>query len=367
MEKELDMNTQKALESLRRRKPNATISIAADLANDDINSICRIALAWIADGNVHGISYLVKPPSAEFTSRVVTAGMVADSPSFQTVWDSEIKALLKNEILSAYRSEKLFLAIKSSYEASGEPFQMSDVYVRDLKFLAGTYIPDLGNDSFITIMHFMKIPVDLDNALSRAMGCICGLAWLERLYPVTNYGIPLSAIMAGALCPQTPPLDPEAAAAAAEAARKKYARLNYYSKILFIPFLILCVFLTLYYVHRYTESHKHDVDFAAYKTSSASIAKDAASTQPGTKEYSMQQGTYVVIDASILPDFIQAMESNDTAQLQELLKTDMLIALPEPAKIEVLGLDRQGFMAVKILDGIHKGKTGIAPIVMIHE
>ena len=52
----MDTNTQKALESLRRRKVNASIAIAADLANDNLNSICRLALAWISDGNVHGIS-----------------------------------------------------------------------------------------------------------------------------------------------------------------------------------------------------------------------------------------------------------------------------------------------------------------------
>ena len=45
MELQLDMNTQKALQSLAQRKPNSTISIAADLANDNVNSICRIALA----------------------------------------------------------------------------------------------------------------------------------------------------------------------------------------------------------------------------------------------------------------------------------------------------------------------------------
>lgn len=57
----MDTNTQKALESLRRRKVNASIAIAADLANDNLNSICRLALAWISDGNVHGISYFIKP------------------------------------------------------------------------------------------------------------------------------------------------------------------------------------------------------------------------------------------------------------------------------------------------------------------
>ena len=58
---------------------------------------------------------------------------------------------------------------------------------------------NLANDSLTSILHRMKIPVDMDNALSRAMACICGLSWLENLYPISSYGIPLSAILAGAL------------------------------------------------------------------------------------------------------------------------------------------------------------------------
>ena len=59
-------------------------------------------------------------------------------------------------------------------------------------------MPNLANDSLTSILHRMKIPVDMDNALSRAMACICGLNWLENLYPISSYGIPLSAILAGA-------------------------------------------------------------------------------------------------------------------------------------------------------------------------
>lgn len=370
MENEIDTNTQKALCSLARRKPNATISIAADLANNELNSICRIALAWIADGNVHGISYLVKPPAQTFTSREITAAMVEGSPSFQTIWDTEIKLLLKNEILSAYRSEHLFLAIKKSYESSGKSFQMADAYVRDLKFLASTYIPDLGNDSFITIMHFMKIPVDLDNALSRAMACVCGLDWLEKLYPVTHYGIPLSAIMAGALHPQVHAPEPEEAAAAAEAKRKKYDRLNYYAKILFVPFLILCVFLTLYYVKRYTDAHKNDVDFSLYKISAAmglpALTEEPAAS-PLKHEYTIKQGTSVVLEKSCIDQFVRYMKTNDIRQLQILLQNDKVVVFKNPTKIQIIGLDAQGFMKIKITEGHYKNKIGIIPFNMLQE
>lgn len=370
MKLQLDMNTQKALQSLAQRKPNSTISIAADLANDNVNSICRIALAWITDGNVHGISYLIKPPTPDFTSRKVTADMVADSKPFAVVWDTEIKPLLHDEILSAYRSEQLFLAIKASYETGGHPFKMDDVYVRDLRFLASTYIPDLGNDSFVSIMHFMKIPVDLDNALSRAMACICSLDWLEKLYPVSNYGIPLSAIMAGALCPQTMPLEPEEAAALAEAQQQKYDRLNHYAKVLFIPFLILCVFLTLYYVQRYTEQHRDDVDFSAYKITEAitsSTVKNAVFKPSANHQYTMQRATYVIVEPKATRPFIQAMKTENLKDLQRLIQNDEVIVFMEPTKVEVTGNGPEGFVTIKILEGVFKDKTGITPIVMVNK
>lgn len=101
-------NPLQALQSLAQRKTNATISIAADLANDNLNSICRFALSWISNGKVQGLSYLIKPPTDEFTFRKVTPDMVADRPSFADIWDSEISALLHESLLSAYHSEHLF-------------------------------------------------------------------------------------------------------------------------------------------------------------------------------------------------------------------------------------------------------------------
>ena len=132
----MDTNTQKALESLRRRKVNASIAIAADLANDNLNSICRLALAWISDGNVHGISYFIKPREGPVQAHNLTEDMLADSKPFDVIWDEDIAFLLKDAVLSAYRSERLFPAIKASYEASGRELPLKDVYIRDLKFLA---------------------------------------------------------------------------------------------------------------------------------------------------------------------------------------------------------------------------------------
>ena len=39
--------------------------------------------------------------------------MLADSKPFDVVWDEDIAFLLKDAVLSAYRSERLFPAIKA--------------------------------------------------------------------------------------------------------------------------------------------------------------------------------------------------------------------------------------------------------------
>ena len=114
----MNSNTQKALESLRRREINSSIAIAADLANDNPNSICRLALAWISDGNVHGISYLIKPREGPIETRHVTEARLKDSKPFDAVWDEEISVLIGDAFLSAYHSEALLTSIKASYEAS---------------------------------------------------------------------------------------------------------------------------------------------------------------------------------------------------------------------------------------------------------
>ena len=110
----MNSNTQKALESLRHREINSSIAVAADLANDNPNSICRLALAWISDGNVHGISYLIKPREGPIETRHVTEAMLADSKPFDVVWDEDISVLIEDSFLSAYHSEELFTAIQAS-------------------------------------------------------------------------------------------------------------------------------------------------------------------------------------------------------------------------------------------------------------
>lgn len=86
-----DEQMQKTLESLSRKHPNRPIAVTADLANDNLNSICRLSLAWISDGSVHGLTFLIKPPTDEFTCRKITADMVADCQSLPTFGTAKSK------------------------------------------------------------------------------------------------------------------------------------------------------------------------------------------------------------------------------------------------------------------------------------
>ena len=371
----MDTNTQKALESLRRRKVNASIAIAADLANDNLNSICRLALAWISDGNVHGISYFIKPREGPVQAHNLTEDMLADSKPFDVIWDEDIAFLLKDAVLSAYRSERLFPAIKASYEASGRELPLKDVYIRDLKFLASTYMPNLANDSLSSILHRMKIPVDMDNALSRAMACICGLSWLENLYPISSYGIPLSAILAGALQGQPEEVvETREEREAREQKDAKYAKLTYYTKMLFLPFVIFCLFITIYYVHRYGEAAQSNVNFSRYSTSGVPELSDSEKEAQQEKtrlpsssgRYLMMRGTYVIPDETTIPTFLKASHDRDMETIRSLVRSDKILVFAKPTRIQITGdKDKNGFVPIQILEGDYANRTGFAADDMI--
>ena len=166
---EEDAKTQQLLQSIMRRKNNSAIAIAFDKASSDDDSICRIAIAWISESKAHSMSCLVKPPTDDFScSRKVTASMVAHSADFATVWDRRILPLLKGDVLALYDASQTLHALKASYETSGRVFMLPELYIRDLRFLAITYMPGLGNDSFISIIHRLRLRADLDDAARRA-------------------------------------------------------------------------------------------------------------------------------------------------------------------------------------------------------
>lgn len=358
-----DEQMQKTLESLSRKHPNRPIAVTADLANDNLNSICRLSLAWISDGSVHGLTFLIKPPTDEFTCRKITADMVADCQPFADVWDGEIKILLKNAVLSAYSSEQLFLAIKASYEASGKPFSMEDAYVRDLKFLAAAYIADLENFSFLSIMHYMNISVDLDNSLSRAMACACGMNWMENLYPIGNYGLPLSAVMAGALHEPTE----EETQRKAEA-HKTLEQAAHYMQRLFLPFVLLCLILAGYYLYSLQENAKTHVDFSQYSSVKA-VPPEQKPSFPAietNKEYLMLRGTYIVCDARTIPEFLDAFQNHDVELIRQMVRSEEVIVFMNPTRVKSLSpADEKGFVLVKILGGEYDGATGYAHSMML--
>lgn len=364
-----DTMTTDVLESLARRKPGTSIAIAADLANDELNSICCIALAWISEGNVHGISYYAKPPTTAFTNRKITADMVAKSPSFADVWDTKISSIINDEALAAFQSENLFIAIKASYEATRKPLPIKDAYIRDLNFLASTYISDLGNDSFVTTMHYMQIAVDLDSTLSRAMACACGIDWLENHYPISNYGIPLSAILSGALHFPAPSDSVEDPADKEAKENEKYARILHYSSSLLIPFFLISMVLTIYYMHRYTETHHGIIDFSKYSATEMPRQEDIPNTSitfDTDKTYIMVRGTYVIMDGNDIQPFLKAAQEQNMYQIRNMVRAGKIIVFASPVRIKVNGsVNEHGFVPVTIQEGDYADKTGYASAKMI--
>lgn len=187
-----------AVTTLENIKPDSTIALAIDKANEKADSICRIAIAWISGDEIYGISRLVKPPTHDFSaSRKITEAMVANRDSFDIVWDRDIQPLLKTNRLSAYAAMSLFKSIKASYEASGRHFIYPEYFVCDLLFLASAYIQDLGNESLVSIARKLGLSVDLDNALSRAMACVRSVDILNEFYSINNYYTPLFLLLRG--------------------------------------------------------------------------------------------------------------------------------------------------------------------------
>ena len=342
--------------------------------NPNVGAVLIVSLG--CEGTDHARMYQeIQAAGKPVQAHNLTEDMLADSKPFDVVWDEDIAFLLKDAVLSAYRSERLFPAIKASYEASGRELPLKDVYIRDLKFLASTYMPNLANDSLSSILHRMKIPVDMDNALSRAMACICGLSWLENLYPISSYGIPLSAILAGALQGQPEEVvETREEREAREQKEAKYAKLTYYTKMLFLPFVIFCLFITIYYVHRYGEAEQTKVNFSRYSTSGVPELSDSEKEAQQEKtrlpsssgRYLMMRGTYVIPDETTIPTFLKASHDRDMETIRSLVRSDKILVFAKPTRIQITGdKDKNGFVPIQILEGDYANRTGFAADDMI--
>lgn len=349
------------LDTLNNLKPNTTIALSVDLANENLNSICCIAVAWISGGNVRGIYYYAKPPTDDFSaSRKVTAVMVQDSDTFDVVWDRDIRPLLRHPTLSAYKSEPLFLSIKASYEQSGKTFADNDFFVRDLSILARTYLPNLGNDSLLSITHKMDINVDLDSCLSRAMACVCAVDWIQSAYPVNDYGIPLAIILG--LVSDMPAKKPHRGfyleKNSAQTPRNPYIFRNPYIGL--GVFLIVSAISMGYYMFMQNE---------LINAPASSIVEQAAPPVYDTSQtYYMESGTYIILDAKDLNSIHITSKEKMQDTLRTMVKEGKVIIFSSRTAVKVTGkpLDN-GFVPVTIADGSSTTASGYAPFQMIEK
>lgn len=354
---------QETLDTLNNLKPHTSISLTIDLANEDPNSICCIALAWISGANVRGIYYYVKPPKDDFSSsRKITAEMVANCDSFADVWDRDIFPLLKSPTLSAYRSEALFGAIKASYEESGRPFKDENFFVRDLLFLAKTYLPNLGNDSLLSITHKMNIDVDLDSPLSRAMACVCADDWLNSAYPAEDYGIPM-AIILGTAEPET--LLPRKKGLHIEPLPNQNGRNPYIFRNPFIGlgvFLLVSVISIGYYMFMQSEMINNANNFPTTSTEQ----KAQIPTYDKDKTYYMGSGTYIILREQDLANAANVLLSKNTDAIRSMVQEGKIIVFADRTAIKVTGtpLD-SGFVPVTVAAGSSVQASGFAPYTMI--
>ena len=367
---EEDIKTQQILQSIMRRKNNSAIAIAFDKASSDDTSICRIAIAWISESKAHSMTYLVKPPVDDFScSRKVTASMVAHSADFATVWDRQILPLLKGDVLALYDASRTLRTLKASYERSGRTFMLPELYIRDLRFLAITYMPNLGNDSFISIIHRLRLSADLDDAASRARACTSALDRLQMIYPASGYGVPLSMVLAGALNLPADTLQEEESMEDEEEEEPQplSERLTHATRFSLIPLLIICLCLFGYYMYRQRQNAPAHVDFSSYSSTEVpkSQKKEFPNFESG-KTYMMTRGTYVVINEKDIDLFITVAKNHDTDKIRTMLRNNQVLVFQSAVPIEVTGNPHgNGFVPITIKEGDHAGQSGYAAYSMI--
>lgn len=368
---EEDAKTQQLLQSIMRRKNNSAIAIAFDKASSDDASICRIAIAWISESKAHSMSCLVKPPTDDFScSRKVTASMVAHSADFATVWDRQILPLLKGDVLALYDASRTLHALKASYETSGRAFMLPELYIRDLRFLAITYMPGLGNDSFISIIHRLRLSADLDDAASRARACTSALDRLQMIYPASGYGVPLSMVLAGALNLPADTLQEDTELENEEEEEEPaplLERLTNATRFSLIPLLVICLCLFGYYMYRQRQNEPAHVDFSSY--SSTEVPKSQKKELPrfeAGKTYTMMRGTYVVMNEKDIDLFVTAAKEHDTDKIRTMLRNGQVLVFQSAVPIEVTGDPHgNGFVPITIKEGDHAGQSGYAAYSMI--
>jgi hypothetical protein len=349
-----DEHKKETIETLDHLKEGSTIALTADLANDNPNSICRIALAWISGDDVYSVAFYAKPDTDDFSaSRKITAERVKDCECFADVWDHKVMPLFKTNVLSAYKAESLFQAIKESYEASGRPFVNLQFFVRDLYVMSQVYILDLGNYSLSSIARRMNISVDLDSAISRAMVCVTAVDWLDVAYPNNNYGTPLGIIIASpSAIPEGRLVDP--------------VKLSYSRRGLGL-FMLICVIASAFFV-----LYLNQIDLNRdNKPADITRSEEQQANIPDydtDKVYAMTRGAFIVVSNNDIPAFVKAAKAKDQNSIRSMVRDDKVLVFSDRTSIKVTGkpLD-SGFVPVTVTEGKFSGSSGFAPYNMIEE
>ena len=364
-------NTIEAQKAIDCRQKDTAISLVIERANEEPNSICTIALAWLGTNDIGTITYRVKPPGDVFTSsRRITAKTVQDSPAFDTVWTYDILPLLKGDILAMYNAEEELGYIRASYEAYGKAFTFPDVYIRDLHFLATTYMPDLGNDSFISIIHQLGITADIDDATSRAIACCQALEAIRTLYPASGYGVPVGTVLEGALRVHIPTFG-DTLEAEEPQDDQEYTlgeRLAHATRFSLVPVLVLTLTLGGYFLYKQQKATAQHVDFSRYATTDVSrLDTPTYPTFDTSKTYVMMRTSYIIRKEEDISLFVAASESRDMEQIRSMINSDKVILVGSNTKVSARSqADGNGYVKIQVLSGPYKGQEGYAAYTMLN-
>lgn len=361
-------NTIEAQKAIACRQQDTAISLVFELASEEPNSICTIALAWLRKNAIDTITYLIKPPCDTFTSsRRITAKTVKDCPPFDTVWDEDILPLIGGSVLAMYNAEEELHCIRASYEAHGKAFTFPDVYIRELHFLATTYMPDLVNDSFISIIHHLGIAADMDDVTSKSRACCKALEAIRTLYPACGYGVPIGTVLDGSLRVHIPSFDDTHDDDDEEDSEYTLGeRLAHATRFSLVPILALALTLGGYFLYKQQKVASHHVDFSRYATTD--VAKTPTyPTFDLEKTYLMMRTSYIIRNEEDVSLFVAASESRDMEKIRSMIGGDKVLLFGSNTKVIPLRqADGNGYVKIRILSGPYKDQEGYAAYTMLN-
>ena len=144
--------------------------------------------------------------------------------------------------------------------------------------------------------------------------------------------------------------------------------------MLLLPFVILCLFLTVYYIHRQREANQSNVNFSQYSQDGVpAMSDDEKEAQPkehrlpsSSGRYLMMRGTYVIPDKETIPVFLKASRNRDMETIRALVRSDKILIFAKPTRIQITDDNAyDGFIPIKILEGDYADQQGFAAENMI--